>query len=259
MDSWQVFAEQLFRAEDADPMYYALQRADLDRATKLRFFVAWCTYYHPGVAAEAAQHSGQQFWDFLRSIYPSAPRASERRHFRGQAGLKALDAWERKYPQPEQMVEAHFGATYFECRQKLNSLEQFGDYFYWKFADVQERVFGIPCSFEGAASYAPKVPREGARLIHPTRAIEAIFEEIVQHLVPRLAPPAYDRPIGIQEAETVCCVYHQYVGGGYKFYGHRTAKAVRRLSANPNTVSAALLEALTLSLPYELPQGDDDE
>lgn len=253
-DTWQVFAENLFRTEDADPVYYAMARSGLDKDTLARFFVGWCTYYHPGVAADAAQHSGTRFWDTLQGWYETAPRATERRHFRGQAGLKALAAWQQKFPNPEDMVYAHFAPTYFECRRKLETLEQFGDYFYWKFADVQERVFQVPCSFQGAASYSPKVPREGARLIHATAPIEAIYEKIVEQLRPRLAPPWYDRPIGIQEAETVCCVYHQMVGGGYEYYGHRTDKAFKRLTAalNPqrSPVAAALLDGLTLSLPH---------
>lgn len=241
---WPEFATQLFAYEDADPMYYALQRADLPTPQKMRFMVGWCTYYHPGIAACASQYTGHKFWSYLTQQYATAPRASERRHFRGQAGLKALSAWRYLFPAPEKMVEHMQGDTYFDVREKAKTVPQIGQYFVWKFADVQERVFGIPCSFHEAARYSPKVPQEGAKLISQKWTIEETYTQIAKWLNQQLkagAPPRYDRPYNMQEAETVCCVYHQYVGGSY-WPMSRTAKAIIRLRAYRSSVSDHLIE-----------------
>lgn len=268
-DRWDIFAERMFCMEDADPMYYALARADLDTGTKMRVFVGWCTYYHPGIAAAAAKYQGEQFWRFLASQYDTAPRASERRHFRGAAGRRALQEWCAMYRAPERMVDENFGASYFTVRQNLQKVRLFGDYFYWKFADVQERVFGIPCDFTGAAEHSPKVPQNGARqYIAPqlyAKPEDVLMERIYADMLAalprplRLAPPRYDRPLNMQEAETIACVYHQYKGGGYT-YGARTAKAYRRLSYVTSLDFAPIIEelkaALTCGLPYHPPEEE---
>lgn len=53
--NWRKFASMLFHLEDADPGYMLLKRADLSYDQKLRYVLAWCTYYNPGIAAIASQ------------------------------------------------------------------------------------------------------------------------------------------------------------------------------------------------------------
>jgi hypothetical protein len=266
-DPWNVFAHKLFDNEEADPMYYALERADIDVHTRLRFTAAWCTYYHPGVAAVIAEHHDKEFWDVLSGYYPHSPRASERRHFRGNSGLKAIAQWREKFPHPEDMILATWGDTFFKVRERCKGIAQIGQYFVWKLADVQDRVFKYPCDFTGAENYSPKVPQDAAHMIfkemHPEMVINAkelvpyVYNKIIAELQPRNSPPRYDRRINMQEAETVCCVYHQYLGGGY-FYGSRTGKAFRRLSEYPCALSSKLLDALTLGLPYTPPHDEEE-
>lgn len=248
---WQDFAVELFHTLDADPLYGALAHAELSEAQKLRYMVGWVAYYNPGVAAKASEYTDRRFWSYLFQQYGTAKRASERRHFRGAAGLTALRTWERMFPQPEQLALYMRGATYFEVRHKAQTVPQFGTYFTWKWGDVQERVFRAPCDFTGAEKYSPKVPQEGAKLIDTKNDIARIYARIAAHLnavLPRGAPPWYDRPYNMQEAETVCCVYHQYKGGGY-WPGSRTAKAILRLHATPCDASHALLDAFQQHCP----------
>jgi Alpha-glutamyl/putrescinyl thymine pyrophosphorylase clade 2 len=243
MTEWLQFGRRLFSTEDADPMYYALARAELPIDQKERFMVGWVTYYQPGIAATASEKNDKAFWGYLRSVYAAAPRASERRHFRGQAGEKALREWQRHFPYPEEMVRYMRGETYFHVKETAKDVPQIGPYFVWKFADVQERVFRIPCDFTGAEKFSPKVPQEGAKLISQTATTKQVYDLIIRHMSDMKSPPWYDRPINMQEAETVCCVFHQYVGGGYTWMS-RTAKAAKRLLAYPCDTSDALLEAL---------------
>lgn len=252
-DDWRTFATTLFKIEDADPGYMMLARAKLSEAQKKRYVVAWCTYYNPGIAAVASEKMGGYFWRYLVNAYPTAKRASERRHFRGQAGLKALADWSDSFRHPEEMVEACFGESYLDVRRNMQGMTQMGDYFYWKLADIQDTVFGEPCDFRGCEKYMPKVPKQGAQLIRNIDGglahglplgfgdLESTMDVITYH-IRKLKHPLHDRKLALQEAETVCCVFKQH-HGDYKL-GYRTAKAVARvrsaLTEAPKTAKALL-------------------
>jgi Alpha-glutamyl/putrescinyl thymine pyrophosphorylase clade 2 len=277
MDSYLQFAHRLFELEDADPGYMALARVPWPTNKKLRFMAAWCTFYNPGIAAKAAEYTGKDFWDYLFRVYDKAPRASERRHFRGQAGLKAIRSWENNFHSPERLITSMRGRTYNEVRRAVRDVAQYGDYFTWKVADVQERVFRIPCDFTGAEEHSPKVPQEGALMIAAedplelkkatrTGTIKRVYSEVINHLnrLGHDAPPWYDRPINMQEAETVCCVYHQYKAGDYT-YMSRTAKMTKRIYESRSNSGDELMHALHRPhkttenlLPKELYQWAED-
>jgi hypothetical protein len=249
---WRKFAKELFRLEDADPGYCLLKRAKLHYAQKLRYVLAWCTFYNPGIAAIASQYEGAQFYEYLRSQYPTAKRASERRHFRGQAGLKALAQWQELYPKPEYMVEDCYARTYLGVRQNMKHMAQMGDYFYWKLADVWDTVFDKPVDFKGCEQYMPKVPQQGSQIISaletPIKEIAPDLVEIMGVITKHVQKIPYHvkgvRKLALQEAETVCCVFKQHYVGDYRL-GYRTAKAETRLLAVEQTPTVkALLDGI---------------
>lgn len=249
--NWRKFAEQLFKLEDADPGYMLLQRALLPDSQKFRYVVAWCTYYNPGLAAIASNFQGSKFWDYLDSIYPTAKRASERRHFRGQAGRKALTDWRRDYSHPEKMIEACWGSSYPEVRRNMRGITQMGDYFYWKMADIIDTVFGHDVDFTGCEKYMPKVPKQGAEIIadletpvgHFSPELDSTMHTITNH-IKKWRHPFNDRPLALQEAETVCCVFKQHVVGDYRL-GFRSAKAETRLLAVKDEAPSTVKKLLT--------------
>lgn len=250
---WRKFAEVMFKLEDADPGYMLLKRAELDRATKMRYVLAWCTYYNPGVAAVACQFQGTKFYEFLRHVFPSAKRASERRHFRGQAGQKALMQWQDLYPKPETMIEATHGTSYLQVRKNMQHMAQMGDYFYWKLADIWDTVFDEVVDFTGCEKYMPKVPQQGADIIYQLEmrgkygvclaSLKDIADMVTKHITDIPYPVKGGRKLALQEAETVCCVFKQHVVGDYQ-YGFRSAKAWKRLQGVEGKPAAALREGL---------------
>lgn len=245
---WRKFANQMFKLEDADPGYTLLRRADLPLAQKLRYVLAWCTFYNPGLAARASDFQGAKFYEFLRYVYPHAKRASERRHFRGQAGLKALAQWQSLYPKPEAMIEACFASSYLQVRKNMSHMAQMGDYFYWKLADIQDTVMGKPVDFTGCEKYMPKVPKQGADMIGDMEnlfTLEVIMGVVTAHVSKLAYPVKEGRKLALQEAETVCCVFKQHVVGDYKF-GFRSAKAYNRLKGMvaETTTAQKLLDGL---------------
>lgn len=243
---WRKFAEVMFKLEDADPGYMLLKRAELDRAAKLRYVLAWCTYYNPGVAAIACQFQGAKFYEYLRHVFPSAKRASERRHFRGQAGQKALMQWQDLYPKPEAMIEATHGTSYLQVRKNMQHMAQMGDYFYWKLADIWDTVFDEVVDFTGCEKYMPKVPQQGADMIGDQEnlfTLEIIMGVVTAHVAKIPYPVKGGRKLALQEAETVCCVFKQHVVGDYQ-YGFRSAKAWKRLQGVEGKPAAALRDGL---------------
>lgn len=252
-ENWRKFASMMFYLEDADPGYMLLKRAELDHNQKLRYVLAWCTYYNPGIAAIASQYQGSKFYEYLHSVYGVAQRASERRHFRGQAGYKALRQWQDLYPKPEAMIEQCYGETYLDVRKQMKHMAQMGDYFYWKLADIWDTVFDMPVDFTGCEKYMPKVPKQGAELIWEMERgrtryrhelgfdLTYLMEEVTDYVRGISYPVKGGRKLALQEAETVCCVFKQHVAGDYR-YGYRSAKAYKRLmtvqAMAPKTVGA---------------------
>lgn len=257
-DTWRQFAPKLFNQYDADPGYYCLAFSDLPHRQKLRAAVAWCSYYHLGIAAKASEYKGEAFYDYLRSLYKTAPRASERRHFRGAAGLTAMESWQSAYPNPEDLASHILGAKpdYFSIARQAGNIRLFGDYFKWKWCDLYEVLSGNPVDFTGSEFRSPKVPQLGAVLIaedegNEQKTVVDIYGMIVRHCrVKGMSSPVLpEKPFGIGEAETICCVYKQYRSGGYK-YGLRTAKAIARLDSVPSAAGAKMAAALLEVSPW---------
>jgi hypothetical protein len=262
LDHHHAFTKRIFTEWDADPGYYALQYSGLPREQMLRASIAWCTYYNLGIAADASEYKGKRFWDYLINLYPTAKRATERRHFRGAAGLKALDQWSSTWKQPEHMADYICGSgvnSYFSIRARAKPVAQYGDYFYWKWCDLHEVLGYGPVAMAGSEKHSPKVPQQGAELIatmHPETVVlgdttAEVYAEIVQWGRTNKVPPrtTKHRGFSIQEAETVCCVYKQMANGSY-VYGTRTAKAVRRLRASASDTAKQMAETLLELSPY---------
>jgi hypothetical protein len=243
--SWQLFGKFIFEQREADPGYYVvsyLRNMNYLEAQLFRFCVAWCAFYNLGIAAKASELQGKQFYAYLNKVYPTAKRASERRHFRGAAGLKALAQWQENWPKPEALAEFIIGSGDLynpdmgTIRTRCESVAQMGDYFKWKWGDLGEVLNQKPVLFRGWENVSPKVPQQGAALIaaeagKPELSTEQVYRSISSQMR-RMGAVSYYAPwrkFDVQDAETICCVYKQYRSGSYH-PGIRTAKAYARLT-----------------------------
>lgn len=257
--TWQQFGEMLFRTLDSDPGYIVLnylREAGYPESQLKRFAVAWCSYYNLGIAADASEKKGAKFYEYLTSIYETAKRATERRHFRGKAGMSALLQWQGMFPQPEDMANHLIHDDLAKVRKAAGDVAQLGTYFVWKWGDLSEVLRQATCTFDGYEKWSPKLPFEGALLIaeeagKPDLGVARVYRAIAKTMngAGVTSPYAPWRDFGVQDSETVCCVYKQYRSGSYT-PGIRTAKAWARLSAAKSKTASDALSMLVARNPY---------
>jgi len=194
---------------DSDPVYWAITAARHKWGYQWasRFCVAMLAYYHTGVAVSAAQREGTDFWRYLNEIYTRAPRASERRHFRGAAGLIALRSMERFHPDPSTWFQG-FRPTYAAVRGTCETqLKQFGPYFQLKICDYMDRCLTIPIqSWVGLAENLPGEPAVSLKEMNPPGGFTALVARARE--VEIFASPLFDRLVGPAEVETALCGWH---------------------------------------------------
>jgi hypothetical protein len=195
-------------------MYRA--RAKYGQEWTIRFCVGMLTFYHMGTAAKAADHEGFHFWDYLYDVYETAPRAAERRHFRGKPGLIALTDMKKFSPEPENFFDT-FPRTYMGISRHCDKyLSQFGPYFQLKICDYMDRCLGMTIKdMIGLQNNLPTLPYKAASLLHPDLSTPNSFLAACRRVskLEILAPPAFDRPIGPAEVETILCDWKRAKNG----------------------------------------------
>jgi len=196
---------------DSDPVYWALRRAvvhpDFGWEWTTKFAVAMLAYYHMGTALKAADHDGD-FWQYLKSVYPTAPRGSERRHFRGDKGLYALHRMETHSPDPTQFF-TRLPSTYKDIREYCAAnLTEFGPYFVLKTVDYMDRCLRLTVGgMDALADNLPNEPAKAVKLMYPEMSVANGFRRMCGRvaMLDLRAAPDFGRPVGPAEVETSLC------------------------------------------------------
>lgn len=204
------YAKVDFAIGDNDPVYFAVYRANsvYGPAWAARFCVAMLAYYHMGTAVQAADREGPAFWEYLESVYGTAPRGAARRHFRGVAGIQSLQSMKKFAPMPNDffnLMEDTYLGVKDTCRKRLVG---FGPYFWLKIADYMDRCLGLEIiDYYGLGQNLSKVPAEATQVLYPKFSIPEAFDAACNQLSRHgfLAPPTYDRIVGPAEVETILC------------------------------------------------------
>ncbi len=205
---WQEFARLSIQTLDLDPVYVSLSRSGWDEATLMRWCVAFCTFYHMGTASQVCHLQGDPFWLELWARYDTAPRAAERRHFRGEAGRKAITMWRNTYETPENMAIACMRPSFKEVYN--SGVPQMGLYFSWKWSDFREAVFGYDMDWTGAEKNLVALPQQGLTHLFPDEKPSESIWKVVEAIAHLDAPPRFERKCGLAESETVSCMVKGY-------------------------------------------------
>lgn len=241
-----TFGAHLLESGDLDPVYIMLHKAELPRDQMLRWLVAYIYLYHCGAASYISEAEGTEFWGRLMAAAKNDepaptgerwPRGHERRHFRGEAAVKTVKVlWGRYFDRPEQLVEdvlavcSTEGPTPFGVvSKKAQELPHVGSWMGFKFADLVDRVLGMPVDFDHASVFMFDAPKSAALMLWrqhhklPDSAKpkdeKAVLDGVVAHLIEHFksysAPPFHDRAIALNEAETVLCCWKSHMNGHY--------------------------------------------
>lgn len=232
------FGKQLIESQDLDPVYTMLHHAKpskFDRgkiglwpAELCEYVIAYLMFYHCGTASWIVDQLN--FWQAALEAARTAkhPRSSERRHFRGEAAVKAVLA-----------LQAHN----LTCSELINSLESrngaktqlqdvvarvkqwrgFGDWAAFKVADICERLGLLEVEFSPMDIFNMyDSPRKGADLVAEQLGIPEtgkyirVYNRLIKNLGHLKAPPRFERTINIQEIETILCKFKSHVDGHYE-------------------------------------------
>ncbi len=235
----EAFGRSLINSGDLDPVYIALAGVDWNEEQLQRWLMAYWCFYHPGAASYIADATSEElFWNRMsnaaKNESPSPldgrwPRASERRHFRGEAAVKAVHQL-RVTPLADAFAAFNRAApSYPALAKEVQTLPLFGPWIAFKVADMLERCCGVPVDFDLGSVTMFDDPRKAALMVArhnlgmPAEAKfkdpEGVIRRVVEHLIAEYAdlaaPPARDRAVGYQEVETVLCKWKSHVNGHY--------------------------------------------
>lgn len=243
------FGRQLILSGDLDPIYTALVAAekagDFTIPQLCRWMVAYWCYYSAGVASFLSEKEGPDFWHWMMvaaineqetPVGGRWARGHERRHFRAKIATESVAALCDRYKdRPENMV-LYIGARFDEeerlpfktVSERAQEHRGFGPWIAWKIADMLERVMEIPVDFSDADIFMYRDPEKAALLLfeqrHPlppgTRVkkrvvLPKVLDYLFKHFGGFSAPPLGDRPVNIQEVETILCKYKSHCNGHY--------------------------------------------
>lgn len=240
----EAFGRQLIVSGDLDPVYIALPKAIVPLTQTYRWLLAYWCFYHCGLACYLSEFSGQEFWRrallAAHNDVPAPPggrwpRAKERRHARGDAGVRMITELRARYGDQasgmvaELRVNSTGGIMFSELAHRIKSHYLFGPWIAFKVGDMMERVLGSPINFTGADIFMFKDPTKAALMVYRQKAgllwnarikdEPGAIREVVDHLREEFrdlrAPGGRDRGIELQEIETVLCKFKSHLNGHY--------------------------------------------
>ena len=238
------FGKQLLRTYDLDPVYLALCKVPWNRDRKYRWLVAYWCFYDCGVATCISEFEDALFWNAMAAAAKNETempiggrwkRAAERRHFRGQKCINAVAWLSQRYTKPEQMVYYIIGKdtgtmrTFKDIAARVKEHPAFGPWMAFKVADMLDCVLGVSIDFDKAAIFMFKDPvkavlmlwlietgyADNARPKDMSKVINQVVDMLLKEFGGFLAPPAFDRPVRLQEVETVLCKWKSHLNGHY--------------------------------------------
>lgn len=217
------FGRELLRTNDLDPVYVLLWEAGLARPVLQRWLLSYWCFYHVGTASWTSEGD---YWSRMRTAAGSKdwPRCHERRHFRGANAAKSVTYLSQRGVTGLFDDLAAAGTTVAAKMAAVQEWVGFGPWIAFKVADMLERLAIAPVRFDTGAMLLFDSPRRGAECLWvnemgdeavPTNVGQWAVDRILQELGPLKAPPRYERPINVQEAETILCKWKSYMGGHY--------------------------------------------
>lgn len=240
------FGAHLLESQDLDPIYVALHHCRTvygwPEEQIAKWLVAYWCFYDSGVACWLAEDD-VEFWEWMRiaaaNERPSPTgerwtRGQERRHFRGGASVIAVQRLQASYARPLDLINLlkRLPTDVGSIMDAVKGLYLFGDWIAFKVADMLEACLGHHIDFDQGHVFMFEQPREaalmlwrqrmkipdGARPKDEDQVILAVVNSLLNTFSHFKAPPRYDRPIALQEIETILCKWKSHMSGHYPLW-----------------------------------------
>lgn len=174
------------------------------------------------------------------------PRGSERRHWRGKQAEVAAIGLKNRFERPADVLkmlstyEGVFGdqiqasgaltpLPFKVVSDRAQTMRSFGPWISFKIADMLDRLGIVPVSFDNAAVFMFDDPRKAALRLYLLKAglpaeakikdeehaIALVVDYLTDHFKDFAAPPIYERPVALQEVETILCKWKSHMNGHY--------------------------------------------
>jgi hypothetical protein len=246
------FGKILLNSNDLDPVYVALHKLHSNGDLKInhlnRWLLAYILCYHVGAACWLSERRNASFWDvlFIAAINNEEspvggrwPRSHERRHWRGQFAVDVVQRLKERYGgNPEDFITYLTGGEQIKPEPisfkgfsaRVQEHHGFGSWATFKLADLVDRLGLTPVNFSYEDVVIYKDPVEAAKMLFRQRAglaskvevkpyaIRGIFDYLIEHFQDYAAPPLYDRPVSVQEVESVLCKWKSHRNGRYPLF-----------------------------------------
>jgi hypothetical protein len=245
------FGENLLRTRDLDPIYVTLWEANLGRDRLQRLLIAYWGFYNLGTASWIADPNDEPtFWDRMEKAAGNKeyPRGSERRYYRGDNATDSVK-FLRERGVEELFKPLRGNLTVEQVMAEVKSWKEFGPWIAFKVADMLERLDLADVSFSNGSMFLFDSPYKAAVELwkeespkSPLPRKDVLASWAVNRVLRRLertrthedeakqglAPPRYERAIGMPESETILCKGGSYKKGRY-YVGKDTEELVHSL------------------------------
>lgn len=246
--SIEEFGKHLLEDNDLDPIYVALTKMEWDHAKRGKWLLGYWCFYHAGVACHLSDQPGETYFEEMmraavnEELTPTGerwPRGHERRHFRGQQGIRAVNELANRYAsEPEKIIDFLIDGEVTEPRpfyvvaDRVQEHRGFGPWISFKICDMLDRLDIEPVNFTDADVFMFKDPvkaalnlwrlkyqlPENAQPKDQAATIRGVVEYLTDHFKDHMAPPNGDRPVGLQEVETILCKWKSHMNGHYPLF-----------------------------------------
>lgn len=218
-----AFGHELIKTGDLDPIYIALNGAQLDRKDLHNVCMAYWLFYDIGVASRAANMAskGVGLYDWMIRNYATLHRGTERRHFRGDNGMSCLAHLNATYEDATQPIERWFKELdYAKLNKRVQLTPQFGPWIAFKVADMGEACLGYPISFDDCKLAIYREPYKAAQLLltgdkETKEDIQPVLDKLLKEFANTACPHNKERSIKLQEVETILCKFKSHLNGHY--------------------------------------------
>ena len=144
-------------------------------------------------------------------------RAAERRHFRGQKCVDAVEWLAQHHPESwvRNLIDQ---GTDAKVMTEVQSWPMFGPWIAFKAADMMERVYGAKIAFDPNIGLMYDEPRKSLEMLAYDfhKDLQTVYTKLLTYFSARRAPPNCDRYCGPQEAETILCKHKSHRNGHYE-------------------------------------------